>query len=212
MVSLQIEVLTGKWSHFCGGSILNRRWVLTAAHCVEAISAISISNFRIVVGTNDKERPDNIGLSGFYKIYTIEKWIAHGCFFKKMLDDDIALLKTEDDIEIDHKHIGTICLLPQDKSPASKQVQVAGWGVWKETASIGEIEKTSRFLQKAETEMISEKYCQHLFYYRMLGFTAGPFKWELGKRICLRSLQMTVCRVLIPNRFDMNEELFLQLG
>ncbi|KAK9758495.1 Trypsin [Popillia japonica] len=74
--------------HFCGGSIIRSKWILTAGHCVAGKSAEDIL---IITGTISLSKGGNT-----HKISTI---ISHASFNPHTLINDIALIELESELD-----------------------------------------------------------------------------------------------------------------
>jgi trypsin len=79
----QISLRNAANSHFCGGSIINRRWVLTAGHCTHGRST---GNTRVVVGTHL--------LNSGGTSYTSSSIVVHPQYNTNTLANDISLVQT----------------------------------------------------------------------------------------------------------------------
>ena len=76
------------WRHFCGGSILNEDYVITAAHCVKGKSPTS---FKVIAGTVDLSKAvSELSKHSVKEIYIHEKYNSEDSWI-----NDIALIKVE---------------------------------------------------------------------------------------------------------------------
>lgn len=80
-----------KTKHVCGGSIYNKKWIITAGHCLLYFDAVHEAS--IVVGIVDLESE---GIS-----YKAEKLFVHPGFDKVLKMNDIGLVQTKKPIEFD---------------------------------------------------------------------------------------------------------------
>ena len=142
--------------HHCGGVIVGRKWILTAAHCVQ--SRIP-SNFVVRIGEFDLQRPDYHS-----RDYAIDRIIIHENYsglIKSSLSSingaDIALLKTKTDILMD-EHAWPVCFPSVDHTFAGQEAIVVGWGKRNEKS-----EGYSERLQKARIPIIENKICRNWF-------------------------------------------------
>ncbi|CAG2111820.1 unnamed protein product, partial [Medioppia subpectinata] len=84
MVSFQ-KLSRSTYTHFCGGSVLNQRWLLSAAHCFHG-SKHSFNKIRAMVGATNWEKGDEY-------VYQLDKLFIHEQFSTLTYANDIALVK-----------------------------------------------------------------------------------------------------------------------
>ncbi|XP_077199822.1 coagulation factor X-like [Paroedura picta] len=88
---------------FCGGTVLNEFFVLTAAHCINQTKSI-----RVILGEVDVASRERTGT-----LFAVEKIFIHHRFVLKTYDYDIALIKLKRPIQFS-ENITAACLPTQD--------------------------------------------------------------------------------------------------
>ncbi|XP_001850600.2 CLIP domain-containing serine protease B15 [Culex quinquefasciatus] len=134
---IRYKVGKNRFAAKCGCTLLNSRWVLTAAHCITSVPS-SWKLHRVVFSEwNANKRapcnPEVTETKQCRKEYSIEEHIIHPMFESDSLSmrHDLAMIKTETEVEFDD-YVKPICL------PFSNRIQelpidgelftVTGWG------------------------------------------------------------------------------------
>lgn len=149
----------------CGGAIINKRYILTAAHCVKTRSTMPLHSVVLGEHTKNQEMDCNIYNDKFGKeierdcadpieVFGIDKFIVHPDYNRPKYSNDIALIRLNRDVVM-KDHIRPICL------PVTSALQrqtfdkyiVTGWGTTEEKVG-------SNILLQANIPHVSIADCQ----------------------------------------------------
>lgn len=147
MSSLQVK-LEGDYAHICGGSLIDRNWVLTAAHCFNEYKLK-----RVVL--------NNPSLLSVRKstVRKIKKIIIHPEYDDSTQENDIALLKLNKKVprSVD---VVTLSTTNHTVEESNEMATALGWG------SLWEGGWRVDTLRKVEIPIVSRKTCTHKGSYK----------------------------------------------
>nr|XP_021548722.1 cationic trypsin isoform X2 [Neomonachus schauinslandi] len=142
--SLPYQVSLNSGYHFCGGSLINSQWVVSAAHCYKSRIQVRLGEHNIAVS------------EGAEQFINSAKVIRHPKYNKNTLNNDIMLIKLSSPATLNSR-VSAVSL-PKSCAAAGTQCLISGWG---NLQSVGE--NYPDLLQCLQAPILSDSTCRNAY-------------------------------------------------
>jgi len=140
---------------FCGGSLINDRIVLTAAHCLSSmLYGAHMSAVRVMLGDHDL-RTRNETESKLFRVKRLY-WNMH--FSGKTITNDVALLELHEPVEFSYSIRPARLPFSDERQFESSNVTVSGWGRFDAVDR-----STSPVLRDATAAVVPVRRCSQMY-------------------------------------------------
>lgn len=138
---------------FCGGSLIDKTHILTAAHCIDHMTARDIPTLMVKLGDHDI----NINTETVTQNVKVAQIIKHKDFSQQTLHNDVAILRLATPVTYT-KTVRAVCMAASSRRVRQGTVAtVVGWGLTSDTGPRPPV------LQEITFKVWSNKDCSDIY-------------------------------------------------
>uniref|UniRef100_A0A224XSU5 Putative serine protease n=1 Tax=Panstrongylus lignarius TaxID=156445 RepID=A0A224XSU5_9HEMI len=173
-----IAELSVQGDHICGGTIITKRHVVTAAHCIffpKTLDPLPKDVLDVYVGIHEV-RGERSFEGGQH--FAIEEFIAHPKYHYKNKIHDIAVILLNDEINFNPHNVAPACLPVGNENIIGDNLKVLGWGLPAYQANDG-----TQVLMKANIKAVTDIVCWLIYKH-----------YNIKTNICMYTPEKDACQ------------------
>jgi len=144
-----VQSCFGRSCYSCGGTLINKRYVITAMHCVKSGNSVA-SSVTIAIGEHNINQAIETQTAQTIRATNI---VMRDDYDENAVDNDIAILKLASDVTFNDNVVPACLPTNADLTYAGQDAVVSGWGTTRSGGSTSAVlkETTVRITQQSDS-------------------------------------------------------------